>query len=317
MRRVWERWISFWSEQEPATSLALFRIGVGVALGVALGSVIVHHDVRPLWTDVVDGGYDHVGTPWQFELLHVSVTATTVWSLIGLTSLSALLLLTGLGNRLGALLGLFGYDALTSLRTDAAGSYDPLMTNALWLLVLASSTATLSLDCRLRTGRWTSSSLVSAWPRKLCVYQLVVVYASTGLQKVSDTWLPGGGWSAIYYTLQQPTWQRWDMHWLAWVYPLTQLLTFLTWCFEVGSPLLLLVLWYRRTSDRPGRIRAFINRRPVRGAFILVGIGLHLSIFTLMAVGPFTWLILPFYFCLFRGDEWAYGTFPVTRTAAA
>ena len=61
---------------------------------------------------------------------------------------------------------------------------DRLLTNALWLLVLSRSTATLSLDCRLRTGQWVSSVLVPAWPRYLALYQLVLVYGTTGLQKL-------------------------------------------------------------------------------------------------------------------------------------
>ena len=46
--------------------------------------------------------------------------------------------------------------AMASLTIDLGGGYDRMLNNALWLLVLANSTATLSAACRARTGRWTS-----------------------------------------------------------------------------------------------------------------------------------------------------------------
>ncbi len=138
----------------------------------------------------------------------------------------------------------------------------------------------------------------------MAIYQLVLIYWSTGLHKVSASWTPVGGYSALYYTLQQPTWQRWDMDWLAWVYPLTQAATALTWFWEITSPLLLLALWYRATPERPGRLRAVFNRLNYRRLFVVFGVCLHLMIFALMDVGPFTWVTLAFYVCLYGPDEW-------------
>jgi hypothetical protein len=217
---------------------------------------------------------------------------------------SAALLAVGLWGRLSALVALQSYIALTQLNHEAGGGDDLLLYNALWLLVLARSTATLSLSCRLRTGRWVSPEPVPAWPRYLAIYQLVLVYWATGMQKVGAGWVPGGDLSALYYILQQPSWVRWDLSWLAWVYPLTQLATLVTWLFEVGSPLLLLALWYRNTRERPGRLRALFNRLNFRRLFVTVGVGLHVSLLVLMNVEPFSWATLAYYVCLFRPEEW-------------
>jgi hypothetical protein len=298
---LWARWVSLLAEREPGTSLALFRIACGLCLLGSVGSVAWHGLVPVLWLGPSDGGYTTPSTPWLFRHLG-GVHPGTVWPVVAGTLLCGLALAAGLGGRLTPFLALQGYLALWGLNGDALGGYDWLLTNALWLLVLSRSTATLALDCRLWTGAWSSAELVPAWPRYLAIYQIVLVYWSTGMHKLSAFWTPAGGYSALYYILQEPNWQRWDMSWLAWVYPLTQVATALSWLWEVTAPLLLLVLWYRRTADRPGRLRALCNRLPLRGLWMLVGLSVHLGIALFMNVGPFSWISLSYYLCLFRPE---------------
>jgi hypothetical protein len=300
---LWTRWVAFLDRREPGTSLALFRIACGLILVGAVGTVVAHGLVPVIWLNPEDGGYRTVEVPWQFRLAG-GVNPGTVWPAVALTLTSGLLLAAGLGGRLTALLALQSYLALSRINEQNGGSDDLLFANALWLVVLSRSTATLSLDCRLRTGRWTSAEPVPAWPRYLVIYQMVLTYWTTGVQKVSVYWTPAGGYSALYHILQQPSWQRWDMSWLAWVYPLTQAGTALSWVWEVTAPLLLLALWYRHTRERPGRLRALFNRFDYRLLFVAVGVPLHLLVFALLDVEPFTWVALSYYLCLFRPDEW-------------
>jgi hypothetical protein len=300
---MWVRWTRFLDAREPGDALALFRIACGLVILGAVGSTVLHGLVPVLWLDRAHGGFlDLLTKTGLFKL--VDVTPTAVWAMTGICLASAGLMVIGLGGRWAVLAAQQSYMALTNLNPISQGSDDLLLANGLWLLVLARSTATLSLDCRLTTGRWTSPAPVPAWPRYLAVFQLVLVYWATGVQKVSLAWVPGGDHSALYYIMQQPSWQRWDMRWLAWVYPLTQLATMSVWWFEILAPLLLLALWYRRTADRPGRLRAFFNRMHYRGLFVAAGLAMHLGILVLMNVEPFTWVALSFYVCLFRGDEW-------------
>jgi hypothetical protein len=300
---AWVRWVSLLAEREPATSLALFRIACGLCVLGSIGSVAAHGLVPVLWLGPADGGYTTPMGGWLFRLLG-GVSPATVWFVVALTLLAGLATAAGLGGRLAPFVALQGHLSLTGLNPDAVGGYDWLLTNALWLLVLSCSTATLSLDCRLRTGMWRSDEPVPAWPRYLAIYQIVLVYWSTGLHKLSAAWTPFGGFSALYYILQEPNWQRWDMHRLAWVYPLTQVATAVSWLWEVTAPLLLLALWYRRTAERPGRLRAFCNRIPLRRAWIAIGLCVHLGILVFMNVGPFSWVALSYYVCLFRPEEW-------------
>lgn len=299
---VWFRWADFVSRREPGAALALFRIGCGVCVVWAIGGVAVNGLAPFVWLDPAHGGYrDHAGAPWQFALVG-GVNPVTLWTAIGMAVMSGLLLAAGLGGRATAFLTLQAFMALT--RIDGQGFDDQMLTNALWLLVLSRSTATLSLDCRLRTGRWTSDMLIPAWPRYLVIHQLVLLYWASGMQKVSVAWTPAGEFSALYYILQRPCWQRWDMSWLAWVYPLTQIGTAVSWLWEVTAPLLLLALWFRRTRERRGRVRAFFNWINFRRLFVMLGVTVHLNIFVFMGLGPFSWVALSFYACLFQPDEW-------------
>lgn len=314
---AWRKWVALLSRTEPGTALALTRIGAGLCVVVPMVTVVMAGQVPFLWFDVADGGYRALeGGPWLVALLG-GPTPSTVWSLIVVTLLAGGAVTVGVASRPAAFLALQGFNAVSSINGHAGGADDMLLTNLLWLLVLTDAGATLSLSCRLRTGRWTSDRPVGTWVRYLVIFQLVVLYASSGSQKVSSYWVPGGDFSALYYILQQPTWQRFDMSWLATWFPLTQVGTALTWWWEVSAPLLLLALWYSETRARSGRIRAFFNRVHWRTVFAGYGVTMHLLIFVLMKVGPFSWVAISFYPCLFQPDEWRLVGARLTRWARA
>lgn len=301
---VWRRWLAVLGRTEPGTTLALFRIACGLCVVLTVGSVVAHDLVDVIWINSDHGGVRKLAhSTWLVEALG-GATPAVIWPLVWATLAGGVLLAVGLGGRLATFVTLQLFLGVSDINGHAGGSYDELLANALWLLVLGRSDQTLSLRSRLRTGAWHDPTPVPAWPRSLAIYQLALVYSSTGLQKLSAHWTPVGGFSALYYILQQPSWHRGDMSWLASVYPLTQLATAVTWAFELLAPLVLLAVYYRRTSDRPGRLRALLNRLRWRDGFVVVGVPLHLGVFLLMDVGPFTWVTLAFYLCLYAPEEW-------------
>ncbi len=303
LRRLWGRWVRFLDQKEPGTTLALWRIACGLCVVGTVGAVLLAGVVPALWLGPADGGYTTSATPWLFRWLG-GVTRANVYSVVAITIVAGLMTTVGLGGRWPILVALQGFLNLIALNYGATGAHDAVISNALWLLVLSRSTATLSLDCKLWTGRWTSDKPVPAWPRYLAIFQLVLIYWTSGLQKLSATWTPAGGFSALYYIMQQPVWQRWDMTWAAWLYPLTQIATAVSWIWEITSPLLLLAFWYRATRDRPGWLRRFFNRINFRRVFVVIGVALHLGILLFLEVGPFSWIMLSFYLCLYHPDEW-------------
>lgn len=304
MSGLWARWLALLDRKEDGLTLAIFRVAVGLVVLYTFGSVVWHGMVPVLWMDAADGGYLHLSVGWWLVRALGGPTQTVVWGLVGVGMAGGLALTLGLGGRLTPLITSQMLMAVTWINSQAGGSYDDLIANALWLLVLSEATRTHALDCRLRTGRWTDPTPVSAWPRYLIVFQIVVVYFSTALQKVSAYWTPGGDYSALYFILQQPTWQRFDMRWVAHVYPLTQLGTAITWFWEITAPILLYVYWCRDTRTRGGRLRAWLLRHDARLLFAALGVALHLGIFALMEVGPFTWITLSYYLALVHPDEW-------------
>ncbi|MEM7158203.1 MAG: hypothetical protein AAF799_35505 [Myxococcota bacterium] len=320
LARAWSRWVARIDRREPGTALALFRILTGLSLLLAVGSVLASDLVTVLWVDGGHGGYRPLKGNWLVQSLGGATPGVIGW-LVALAMAGGVLLTVGILARPSALVAGQALIALSTLNVHGRSSYDPLLINSLWLLVLADSTATHSLRCRLRSDGWTSDALVTAWPRYLVVLQLAVLYTFTGLHKISIHWTPAGGFSALYYILQQPSWQRGDMTWLASVYPLTQLGTAVTWLFELSWPVVPLALWWRSTADRGGRLRRLFNRLPIRAVYVAVGLVMHLSIFALMEVGPFSWVTLAYYPCLFRASElangWARLTGRLRRRASA
>ncbi|MBL4685123.1 MAG: hypothetical protein JKY37_11080 [Nannocystaceae bacterium] len=298
----WARWVAFVGQRETGECLALFRIISGLALLISIGVPAINGLVDGFWVDLAYGGMRPLKPGWLVAALG-GATPATAWILVLSTLTAGVGLVLGVGGRVVALIAGQGLMALSGLNTHTRGSFDALLINSLWLLVLAEPTVTLSLPCRYKTGKWTSHQLVAAWPRYLIIAQIGVLYFFTGLHKVSIYWTPAGGFSALYYILQQPSWQFTSMHWLARVYPLTQLATVLAWLFELTWPLMWLALYYRRHPERSGRLRGFFNRFRVRSIYAVVGLSMHVGIAMVMDVGPFTLVTLAFYPSLLRPSE--------------
>ena len=298
----WRRLVQWAGRRERATALALFRIGIGLTVLGTLLSIVVHGLVDVLFVDVSAGGWFALTPTWPVRILG-GPTPTTAWILVSGTLVASTALIVGAGGRLAAAVTLLGWIGLTGLLRDAGGSFVALLRNALWLLVLAQSTAILSVDCVRRTGRWCSDARVPAWPRWLAVYQLALMYFTAGLHKVSAHWIPGGDHTALYDILQWPAWIRFEPSWLSWAAPLTKVATVATWCFEVTAPLWLLAMWWHATRDRPGRLRALANRAHLRWWYFGFGVALHLGTWLLLEVGPFSPAALSLYACLLTPDD--------------
>jgi len=238
---------------QAATPLAAFRMAAGVCVVITLLGPILGGAADAIWLAPEYGGYRPGGSvPWIVELLG-GKTPAVVHGLIAAGLLFGALTAAGLGGRLTIFLALQSFSGVINCNAHSGGSFDELLTNGLWILVLAPSTATWSLDAVLTTGRWTTDRTVPAFwlwiPRFIL---LLLVYWTTGLQKLSHHWVPGGDLAALYYILQQPSWHRGDMSWLAHVFPLTQVMTLTTWLWEVSMPVWFVALLARDGWGRVG-----------------------------------------------------------------
>lgn len=316
MRRAWRAWLSILQRREDALPFAIFRLLTGLAVLWNTLPAVLHGLVPVVWFDRADGGYRSLsaGGSWLLTALG-GPTPELVIALCVVTLVTGAMVMLGVGGRVAALLALQGTLAISMINTDAKGSYDALLCNSLWLLVLGRGDATLSLSARLRSGAWIPRAEIAAWPRYLAILQIAAVYGSTGIHKVSAFWTPMGGYSALYYILQQPTWHRFDMTWLAYVYPLTQVSTALVWCFELSWPLLGLALYLRQKPGEGGRVRRLLRRMDPRTPYVVFGVAMHLMILAFMEVGPFSAISLAYYPCLYRADELRRGWARLRRRA--
>ncbi len=306
MTRLWSAFVALTSRQEPALGLAIFRIAIGLVMLYSIASMVAAGLVDVLWIDAADGGMQQLrGNHWLLHALG-GPTAAVMRTLVPVGLLLSLLVAVGAGGRLTLLAAAQVYAAIVRANPTIIGGYDHLITNALWLLFLGGASLTLSVDSRLRCGRWQrSNATLAAWPRYLAVFQLLVVYTTTGLNKLGVPWTPFGDFSALYWVYQEPTWRRFDMGFSAEPIPyfLLQVATALTWFWEVTAILLLVFFYYRSTSERSGRIRALVLRRDLRLGFVAVGIVVHTGILLTLNVGPFSWVSLAYYLCFFHPNE--------------
>ena len=183
---------------------------------------------------------------------------------------------------------------------------DMLLRNGLFLLVFARSAATWSMTCRLRHGRWSAPEdhRVLAWPRYLLALQLIVVYFAAGISKVASSWTPFGGLSALYVSMSDPHFQRLPDAWLRSGFRLTQVGTLVSVTWEWLAPIVLLAWWYRETPDRPGRLRAWMNRRPVVMGYLLIGAVFHLGTHLFLRLGIFPFAMMAFYPACVPPGQW-------------
>ena len=311
MSHPWRCWVVLWTRRERGESLALMRILAGLALLLNVGGVWAGGILDLVWVDVADGGYRHLGDGGARLAWLGGPTRPVIHAVAALALASGVGLVLGWRSRLWALLGGQSLMALAALNPHTKGSYDSLHSNILWLLVLARSDATWSLACRLRTGRWSSALQVPAWPRTLGAVQLAAVYFFTALHKLSAYWMPAGGYAALYFILQQPSWHRWDMSFLAHAFWLTQAITAAVWWWELTFPVALLWLALRarwRTCGggwRPGmgRLARALLAVDLRRVYALFGLALHAGIWVLLEVGPFSLIIAALYPCLVHPRE--------------
>jgi hypothetical protein len=295
------------SRRETATSVALFRILLAASVLCSLGLIQRGNVLPAIWFSVEEGGVSALSSGhWLFHVLGGFTPKTVHW-LYQAGVASAGLALLGFGGRVSVLLCQQCYVALCHLNDNASGGYDSLIILGLLLLMFTRPTATLSLDARLKRGAWTSAERISAWPRALLVFQILFMYSMTGLQKIGLAWTPLGGYTALHYVLNDPTWVRFDLGSAAWALEIPlRVGTALTWHWEQLS-ILLLFHWYYRVGKPSGSVGWFgrvFQRWDLRGSWAVMGLLMHAGIGLLLDVGPFSLVSLTYYVCLWGPGTW-------------
>lgn len=301
--RAWTRWVELATRRERGTTMAWFRIALGATLVIWTGTWLWSPDVLdPLYTPVAQGGFVSAVAVHPIIEWMGGHTRSGTFALAGAASILSVLLTIGFGGRVTAFLLLQVLLAIHSLPDDIGGGYDRLLGNGLILLVLGNGTATHSVDCRLRTGGWTSDRLIYAFARDLMVLQLVLLYTATGLAK------QGIGWQSPFYALYRAMlkvpYVRGDFSWIAHLGPLLSLSTVVALWWELTFGVV--GAWYGCKQGFFGaRARRGASRWDLRWPYLGLGVIMHVSLFVSMDLGPFSAASLAFYVAFWdpgRGD---------------
>ena len=301
------RWIALMDRRESPLSLALVRVLVSLVVLYDLALIGWYGLPTFLWGSTEIGGlvnYEAAFLPsyWSWlprsEWVPIGLWVTCVASLAAFGG--------GFLTRFSGLIFLLTYAQTALINNAADRGIDRMIRIVLILLLFSGSGKTLSLDAKLRTGSFFGDgTLVPAWPRYLIIGQLILMYWCAGVAKFAVTWFPWGGYSALYYILQDPIYATMDWSFLAHpaLYWTTQVGTAVSHAWEWTVPVLLLAYYFRATRERPGRLRAAFNRLRVREVYIVVGATFHVLLFATLHLGIFPAAMLAFYPAFFHPDE--------------
>jgi hypothetical protein len=115
---------------------------------------------------------------------------------------------------------------------------------------------------------------IHPWPLRLLMVQMVLMYFSNGMFKLSgDTWRSG---TSLYYVLADLTLARWSYAQITVPFWIAKLLTWLVLVWEAGFPLWVALPWTRKAA-------------------LLFGVAFHLGIGLSMELGSF----VPYALCLY------------------
>src|SRR3954469_2444188 len=211
------RWVAFWDEREPPTSLAWIRIGIALVMLVDLAAVGWHGVATWLWAPLEAGGilgWDAADAPLFYRLLAPSAGAGHPVRVV--LVLSVLCVGAGFCTRGAALVYVWLSAQAALINGPADRAIDRAVRIMMLILALSPAGKVWSIDAKRKTGSFRGSlAPAPAWPRYLILAQLVLIYFGAGLAKCVTYWYPWGGYRALYLTLQDPILAAADFHWLA------------------------------------------------------------------------------------------------------
>lgn len=312
MMQRWNQWVRFWSHEEHPISLAAVR--------VFLGLVLLSDFLQMAWLDVVTllfapaeaGGLSNVlsreSMGWWYQFMPTTeATAHLHWALL----VGLLLMITfGAFTRTAALLMVLLWAQQADALNLSDRGIDTLCRNVLLILAFSGAGKWGSVEAWWRKRKGTTVNKVGAWARYLIIGQLVLMYFTAGIQKIGFHWTPMGHFSALYIALQDAAIARFDWSHLRhqpW-YFFTQVGTSTTVVWQIAYPLVFLWYWYKRTPERPGRLRAFSNRMHLHLWWIGIGAIFHLLLAVTLELGIFPWAMLAMYAAFVEPKEamWAW-----------
>ena len=278
-------WKQFWFASIPPHVYALLRIALGLSGCVIL---LTRADFGAFW-DL--SGFVPLETGRAVALKQWLVDSglgrpAGVFAL-GFAATSFVLMTIGLWTRYTVPLAFAAALLMQAWNYLPMTGADGALRGFLFCLLWADSGTVWSLDAwRRRHDAATVVAPTGIAPLRLLRFQLAIIYLSAGLYKIdSPIWRNG---SAVYYVLNSNVHQR-VPYFIAPEYEvISTVLTYTTLLWELGFAFMILF-------------------RPTRVLALLLGVGIHLGMYSFMEVGPFHLVMLSSYIAFLnphRVPEW-------------
>jgi hypothetical protein len=344
--RPWFPWpLSHWrwlTEAIPAERLAILRIGMAAVLILdifctylpnvttffgrdSLGRPELYRqidpppwswdatqtDLRLLRDDFADQGPFHrtLGRSWRWSLLDDVEDPRILQGCLVAWAVAAGFLCVGFLTRVAAIavwLLTMSFAYLCGMIDNAGDQVRYIV--ALYLMLTPCGVA-WSVDAwlRRRRGRLEGRAFVHPWALRLLFVQLVLIYWTNGLFKLSGyDWQNG---DSLYYVLGDLTLTRWSYAQFPTPYLLTQALTWSVLVWEVGFPLWVCPVWAWLADrfeniglDQPRFVLWLLRRVPLIA--LGFGVAFHLGIVLSMELGFFVPYMLCLYLPLLPVERW-------------
>jgi Vitamin K-dependent gamma-carboxylase len=275
VRRAGAAWQRFWFAPEPTSTLALFRIAIGVLTFAWALSLLPDfetffsgHGIEPLPPkDVPDGYWGVLNAFPDYE-----VAVALYLALL----LAALCVTVGYHTRLATVIAFVGVLSLERRTPSIGNSGDGLLRILLFFLMLAPAGAALSVDrWRAARDRFWEFPARAPWALRLIQLQVSAVYLATVWLKLQgDAWRDG---TAVSFAMRIEDLQR---------FPLPDFLT--------HSLLFSSVMTYW-TLALELMIGILVWNRAARPLVLALGVGLHAGIALNLRIGFFSETMLVAY----------------------
>lgn len=248
---------------------------------------------------------------WHFTILSYITAPLPVFTLYLLMLVCLFGTMIGVYPRfmtIASVILLFSFDERDIM---VLGGGDTLLRNIGFILTICPCLDAFSLkrlDMQHRYFQKTGSLLppltMSAWPYRLLLWQMIVLYGTSFWYKMLGTLWSSG--HAVQAALHHPFFSRWPDFI---VNPLMPLAPIVDWVSLTWEGLWILLLVPRWLTDL---LPKQIPRIPLKRILMIGGIFFHGSIFVLMDAGSFSLVMFTAYLGLLRDDDiaWFAGLFP-------
>ncbi|MBC8069954.1 MAG: hypothetical protein IAG13_16570 [Deltaproteobacteria bacterium] len=241
----WPRWIAWWFEREDPRPLAVFRIAFAVLVVWDVDGLAPHFELlfgadgmftaSEAWAAFGEVGASGLlgALRGRFSLLWLVDGAYALPLVLAAFHLAALCLLVGAWTRPAAIVTVLLFDTLMQRNPVFWEGTEFVLRVFGVLLACSRCGATLGVDAwrRRRASGASTPERVPAWPRRLMLVQLALLFAATGLLKEGEAWRRG---DAVYYALANTHFARVDAEALVGI---------------VGASGLVLATWVGRTIE--------------------------------------------------------------------